>query len=678
MKLITVLTILAVIASAATVLFVLHAETDSSSAEVNESGWCGPDAYYYIYSDGTLEISGSGSVYDYNDFTHPPWYDHREDIRKIVIGNDITQLGASAFIGLKYVTELTIPITINSVVSDVSPAFAGCYRIEKINFTVGKDGYGFDYAAYPDSNSWYQNTPWYESRDNLKTVTFADGTIHIGNDAFRELNITAVNLPDSVTSLGNHCFFNCAGITDITIPVSLNSYGNEKYPAFQGCVAVNSVTITRGNGVPFDYSHWWGSSDNANLAPWNMNHSITKKVVISDDVTSLGKYMSFGCNIGELTIPVNVKCGDSKAFYVDGEGFTNLTKLTITKGNGSGPDYDDSSCKYNPWNTATKIDLLTVEEGVTRLGAYTFYGCTAPKVVLPNSLGALGAYTFGRCNIQDLTIPISLNAVWLDKYPAFGYPQRGMTTITFTPGTGYGFDYAKNEGSNCWCENTPWYISLRCVSTIVFEEGIKHIGTNAFHDLMIGCIRLPSTVESLGEYAFYQCWHVSGLVIPISLDAVGSAEHPAFYLSDFVYIVFTPGKNGIGFDYREDYLPPWIAGHGGPVRNLDFEKGINYIGQYAFYGYNFHKTNGDVVEPTAENLSGNNYLAKTSGEMWINPYSDAQDTPAAEPQSGTEYEGTDCDVPDTKIKVVIDRDVPPDFHIPRTGDILNNRDTKYL
>lgn len=45
MKLITVLTILAVIASAATVLFVLHAETDSSSAEVNESGWCGPDAY---------------------------------------------------------------------------------------------------------------------------------------------------------------------------------------------------------------------------------------------------------------------------------------------------------------------------------------------------------------------------------------------------------------------------------------------------------------------------------------------------------------------------------------------------------------------------------------------------------------------------------------------------------
>ena len=678
MKLITVLTILAVIASAATVLFVLHAETDSSSAEVNESGWCGSDAYYYIYSDGTLEISGSGSVYDYNCFTHPPWYEHREDIRKIVIGNDITQLGASAFIGLKYVTELTIPITINSVVSDVSPAFAGCYRIEKINFTVGKDGYGFDYAAYPDSNSWYQNTPWYESRDNLKTVTFADGTIHIGNDAFRELNITAVNLPDSVTSLGNHCFFNCAGITDITIPVSLNSYGNEKYPAFQGCVAVNSVTITRGNGVPFDYSHWWGSSDNANLAPWNMNHSITKKVVISDDVTSLGKYMFFGCNIGELTIPVDVKCGDSKAFYVDGEGFTNLTKLTITKGNGSGPDYDDSSCKYNPWNTATKIDLLTVEEGVTRLGAYTFYGCTAPKVVLPNSLGALGAYTFGRCNIQDLTIPISLNAVWLDKYPAFGYPQRGMTTITFTPGTGYGFDYAKNEGSNCWCENTPWYISLRCVSTIVFEEGIKHIGTNAFHDLMIGCIRLPSTVESLGEYAFYQCWHVSGLVIPISLDAVGSAEHPAFYLSDFVYIVFTPGKDGIGFDYREDYLPPWIAGHGGPVRNLDFEKGINYIGQYAFYGYNFHKTNGDVVEPTAENLSGNNYLAKTSGEMWINPYSDAQDTPAAEPQSGTEYEGTDCDVPDTKIKVVIDRDVPPDFHIPRTGDILNNRDTKYL
>ena len=657
------------------VLFVLHNGSDNSSAEATESGQCGPDAYY-TYSDGTLEISGSGRMYDYVN-ERAPWYDHHNDIIEIIIGDDITGLGRWAFYECWNLYALTIPITINSVVSDTFPAFQWCPNVVKVSFTPGNGGWGYDYAAYNGDDSWYAVTPW-QFKSHLYEINFADGITHIGNDAFRGLKLTKFVLPDSVTSLGNHCFFNCTELTDLTIPVSLNSYGNETYPAFQGCMAIKNVIFTRGNGVPFDYSHWWGSACNTKLAPWNMNPYITKKIVISDDVTSLGKYMFLGCNISELTIPVNVKCGDSKAFCVDGEGFTNLTKLTITKGNGSGPDYDDSSCKYNPWNTATKIDLLTVEEGVTRLGAYTFYGCTAPKVVLPNSLGALGAYTFGRCNIQDLTIPISLNAVWLDKYPAFGYPQRGMTTITFTPGTGYGFDYAKNEGSNCWCENTPWYISLRCVSTIVFEEGIKHIGTNAFHDLMIGCIRLPSTVESLGEYAFYQCWHVSGLVIPISLDAVGSAEHPAFYLSDFVYIVFTPGKDGIGFDYREDYLPPWIAGHGGPVRNLDFEKGINYIGQYAFYGYNFHKTNGDVVEPTAENLSGNNYLAKTSGEMWINPYSDAQDTPAAEPQSGTEYEGTDCDVPDTKIKVVIDRDVPPDFHIPRTGDILNNRDTKYL
>ena len=37
--------IAAVIASAMAVMFVLHSETDSSSAEITDYGRCGPDAY---------------------------------------------------------------------------------------------------------------------------------------------------------------------------------------------------------------------------------------------------------------------------------------------------------------------------------------------------------------------------------------------------------------------------------------------------------------------------------------------------------------------------------------------------------------------------------------------------------------------------------------------------------
>ncbi len=51
MKIGTVLTIIAVVASAMTVLSVLHAEADSSSAEITENGCCGQNAQCYICSD---------------------------------------------------------------------------------------------------------------------------------------------------------------------------------------------------------------------------------------------------------------------------------------------------------------------------------------------------------------------------------------------------------------------------------------------------------------------------------------------------------------------------------------------------------------------------------------------------------------------------------------------------
>ena len=172
-----------------TVLFVLHAETDSSSAELVDGGWCGPNACYYYYSDGTLEINGSGEMYDFNE-VYAPWSEHRSDITKIVIGNGITYLGKLAFFECKNLKELTIPITVNSS-SDYDNPFAICFNIEKINFTRGTDGYGFNYAEDRGSNAWFQNTPWYQSRDVMKEISFADGISHIGANAFRELNITS-------------------------------------------------------------------------------------------------------------------------------------------------------------------------------------------------------------------------------------------------------------------------------------------------------------------------------------------------------------------------------------------------------------------------------------------------------------------------------------------------------
>ena len=617
--------ILAVIASAMAVMFVLHAETDSSSAEVTESGWCGETAYYYIYSDGTLQICGSGEMYNYAGFTHAPWYEHCGDITKIVIGDEITKLGASAFIGMKFVKELTMPITINSVVSDQFPAFAGCYKIEKINFTCGKGGYGFDYAACGGNNSWYQLTPWYQSNDYLKEVNFADGVKHIGADAFRELNITSVVLPDSVTSLGCHCFFNCTKLTDLTVPVSLKSYGDWKYPAFIGCSDIAKVTITRGNGEPYDYSDVYGWPNGANLLPWNINSDVAKTIVISDNVTSLGKYTFFFCNIKEITIPISLECGDSKVFYADGSDYNSLEKVTFTKGNGSGCDYYWDTYNFNPWNSAPNLKTIVVEDGVTGIGNYTFYTCNVDTIILPNSLNALGSNTFGECTVKDLTIPISLNATWLDRLDSGSAFQdvSGIVKVTFTPGTGYGYDYAAYEVHNSWYKMTPWYQCRDTLKEIVFEDGIRHIGSDAFRELNITSLVIPDSVESLGCHTFYNCGELTDVTVPISLDCAGSAKYSAFEgCTSIASLKFTAGT-GIGVDYTVDYHPAWCT-PGFNVAQISFDSGITYIGTHAFDQYLFTGKNGVLLQYSAADLSGHVFI-RNGALMCISDVSDEMD-----------------------------------------------------
>ena len=594
----TVLMIAALIASAMIVLFVLHEEADDSSAQVIDNGQCGPVAYYNFDTNGTLMIYGAGAFYDYS-FTQAPWYEYRDSITKIVIGDCITGLGKWAFHNCTNLKELTIPITINSVVSDTYPAFEGCCHIEKITISRGTDGCGYNYAAYSGYDSWFVKTPWYQNKDVLKEFSFVDGVAHIGSDAFRELNITKLVLPDSVTSLGCHCFFNCEKLTDLTIPVSLNSYGNADYPAFQGCTAVEKVTFTRGNGVPFDYHVWWYGPRYYELTPWNLNSSVAKTIIISDDVPRLGNYMFYQCNIKDLTVPVNISICGCEAFM---SRCDNLEKVTLTKGTGAGCDYELSeSDRCCPWNKTSNSLIIIVEEGVTRIGSYTFDGCNIENLVLPNSLSSFGKAVFISCKIKDLTIPISLNAVWLDSEPAFKYVS-GIEKVTFTPGSGYGFNYAAYEDINCWYQHTPWYMCRGTLKEIVFEDGIKHIGSDAFRELNIRSIVIPDSVESLDNHTFFHCDNLYDLTIPITLDCIYNVTYPAFDQCNMIInLTLTAGTDGVGVDYT-DVLPIWCTAES-HISKLVVDSGITYIGTNTFSGYMFFYWDHTIL-PAAENLSG--------------------------------------------------------------------------
>ena len=78
----------------------------------------------------------------------------------------------------------------------------------------------------------------------LTAVTIPNSVTSIGGSAFSYCSLTSVTIPDSVTSIGIHAFDNCNKLTSVTIGNSVTSIGEQ---AFYQCSGLTTLTI--GNSV---------------------------------------------------------------------------------------------------------------------------------------------------------------------------------------------------------------------------------------------------------------------------------------------------------------------------------------------------------------------------------------------------------------------------------------------
>ena len=370
------------------------------------TGKCGDNLTWTIGNDEVLTISGTGRIPDYNtsygEKNTAPWYGYAYQIKKVVLGSGVQNIGNNAFAGCYGMTDITIP---DGVTSIGDSAFDWCSALTEISIpgTVSSIG---DSAFYGCSA--------------LTEISIPGTVSSIGDSVFSGCSaLTEISIPDTVSSIGDSAFSRCSALTEISIPSTVSSIGSY---AFSGC-ALREVEIPQG-------------ITSIQTRTFQYCTQLTK-ITIPDSVTSVEI-----CAFDNCPVLKTVYYGGTEAqwegMYVDNYAGNNSALLDATlyfemqyqriaagscggnlrwslmedgvlkiTGSGAMPDY--SSDSDAPWyRYGSKIKEIRVGANVTKIGENAFRSTGVQKVVFcakeTGSTDAplvLGNYCFAYCDFLN-------------------------------------------------------------------------------------------------------------------------------------------------------------------------------------------------------------------------------------------------------------------------------------
>ena len=331
-------------------------------------------------------------------------------------GTALTEIGSNAFNGCSQITSFTVSASLTEIGSG---AFNGCSALTELELNEG-----------------------------LKTI---------GADAFLNTAIEAMQLPATVTSIGDNAFCQIA----VTV-----ANGNT------GFISQDGVLLTS-KGVVI-------------ATPPTMSG----EYVVPEEVTQVGSYALNGSSLTKVTLSTD-QLADYSFAYFTGE-------VVVTLG----------TSKTIPANAFSRYrgSSITLPEGLTSIGANAFNGCDGPEtLVLPGTVTSIGDNAFEESSFTTIELSAALTSIGESAFAS-----SSLTSIVIPDGVEEIAESAFEGSVSLASVELPASLTVlgnyafadcTALTSIELPEGLTKIGNYAFDASGLTSLVIPSTVTSIGTNA---------------------------------------------------------------------------------------------------------------------------------------------------------------------------------